>query len=113
MFVWSVTASLKAKLLAIGTNSFQETTPEVLKLCVQVKTEELLLLQQRQTELRVETHEEDFSAETLFHSETDRESSDTDNDDDWTPFSCSEAAGNHNNPVQTKITGTAAQNSPN
>ncbi|KAK7918784.1 hypothetical protein WMY93_010068 [Mugilogobius chulae] len=81
---------------------------------VQVKTEESLL-EQRQTEIkeetqgedfsaeqREETHGEDFKIETHFHLKTESDSSETDNDDDWGPFSCSGAAGDHNYPVQTR-----------
>ncbi|KAK7912711.1 hypothetical protein WMY93_012922 [Mugilogobius chulae] len=71
-------------------------TEECTAVCV--KTEESSLLQQRQTELTEETLGEDFSTETHFHPKTERESSDTDNDD-WEPFSRSEAAEDHNNPV--------------
>ncbi|KAK7918779.1 hypothetical protein WMY93_010063 [Mugilogobius chulae] len=60
-----------------------------------VKTESSSLLQQRQTELKEETQGEDFSTETPSHPKTERESSDTDNDDNWEPFSRSEAAGDN------------------
>ncbi|KAK7918781.1 hypothetical protein WMY93_010065 [Mugilogobius chulae] len=78
-----------------------------------VNTEESSLLQQRQTELKEETRAEDFSTETLFHPETERESSDTDNDDDWEPFSCSEAAGDHNySQIQPKSSGAGLKEEP-
>ncbi|KAK7912712.1 hypothetical protein WMY93_012923 [Mugilogobius chulae] len=86
----------------------QRPIPECTTVCV--KTEESSLLQH--TELKEETQGEDFSAETHFHPETERESSDTDNDDDWEPLSRSGATGDHNNPVQTRTRATAAQNSP-
>ncbi|KAK7918783.1 hypothetical protein WMY93_010067 [Mugilogobius chulae] len=87
---------------------------------VQVKTEESLL-QQRQTEIKEETQEEDVSTkqreetdgedikvETHFYLSSESESSETDNDDDWEPFSCSRSTGNHIKPVQTR---TSQQNS--
>ncbi|KAK7918785.1 hypothetical protein WMY93_010069 [Mugilogobius chulae] len=84
----------------------QRPIPEYPAVCV--NTEESSLLQQRQTELKEETQGENFSTETRFHPETERESSDTDNDDDWEP----EAAVDHNYPVQSETKGAAAQNSP-
>ncbi|XP_072303756.1 uncharacterized protein [Eucyclogobius newberryi] len=76
-----------------------------------VKTEESSLLQQRQTEHKVETWGEDISSEPHFHSEKEGEtehSSETDNDEDWrAPFSC----GDPHNQVQIRARSTGAQNS--
>ncbi|KAK7918778.1 hypothetical protein WMY93_010062 [Mugilogobius chulae] len=76
-----------------------------------VETEESSLLQQRQTELKEETQAEDLSTETPSHPETERESSDTDNDDDWEPFSHSGAAGNNDCHTRVRGESSAAQNS--
>ncbi|XP_072316258.1 uncharacterized protein [Eucyclogobius newberryi] len=83
-----------------------------------VKTEESSLFQQRQTEHRENSQDEDISSH--FHSETEGDthlSSYIDNGGDWrAPFSCSaprmdtEANGDHYNHIQIRARSTASQN---
>lgn len=62
----------------------EESEEQLGAICV--KIEDSSLLQQRQTEQRQEAQPEDLGSEQQFHSETEGQSSDTDNDDDWEPL---------------------------
>lgn len=62
----------------------EESEEQLGAICV--KVEDSSLLQHRQTEQRQEAQPEDLGSEQQFHSETEGQSSDTDNDEDWEPL---------------------------